>query len=37
MNIKGMAFLCAFAASAAFAEEVVDTTGGITIDVPAER
>ena len=35
MNIKGMAFLCAFAASAAFAEEVVDTTGGITIDVPS--
>ena len=35
MNIKGMAFLCAFAASAAFAEEVVDTTSGITIDVPS--
>ena len=33
MNIKGMAFLCAFAVSAAFAEEVVDTTDGITIDV----
>lgn len=35
MNIKGMAFLCAFAASAAFAEEVVDTTDGITIDIPS--
>lgn len=35
MSIKVMAFLCAFAASAAFAEEVVDTTGGITIDVPS--
>ena len=34
MNIKGMAFLCAFTVSAAFAEEdVVDTTDGLTINV----